>query len=337
MFFLMMVSFAIHPGSTYPEKLSDWGIFKGKLADLNPEEGVVPYGLNTPLYTDYAEKLRFIKLPKGSSVNYVAEGMPDFPVGTILVKTFYYSADFRKPGINKQIIETRLLVKEASAWKALTYIWNAEQTDADWEVAGDEKQVAFIDKEGVSQSVRYVIPNQNQCKGCHNRDDRLSPIGPSVSQLNGDYVYASGKKNQLKYWKRKGMMLQVPKISSIPRTAVWNDPASGDLNARARAYLAINCAHCHSKTGPAQSSGLFLTEHEKDSTALGFLKTPVAAGKGSGGRSFDILPGDAESSIIWYRMQTRNPGERMPELGRNLVHKEGLALIREWINTMKKQ
>ena len=161
------------------------------------------------------------------------------------------------------------------------------------------------------------------------------PIGPSVAQLNGNLSYPNGKENQLKYWNQHGMMQNFPPFATIPKTAVWNDPLSGDLNARARAYLAINCAHCHRKEGPAQTSGLFLTESETDITALGINKAPVAAGKGSGGRLVDIQAGDGNASILWYRMQTNNPGERMPELGRSLVHQEGLALIKEWINKMK--
>ena len=77
-----------------------------------------------------------------------------------------------------------------------------------------------------------------------------------------------------------------------------------------------------------------MTADEKDPTIIGINKAPVAAGKGSGGRMVDILPGDANASILWYRMQTSNPGERMPELGRNLIHKEGVALIKEWIDKM---
>ena len=131
------------------------------------------------------------------------------------------------------------------------------------------------------------------------------------------------------------MLKHLPSAAAIPKSAVWNDSSSGNLNARARAYLAINCAHCHRREGPAQTSGLFLTEFEKDSTSIGFNKPPVAAGKGSGGRLVDIMAGHADASILFYRMQTNNPGERMPELGRSLVHREGLALIKEWIDKMK--
>jgi uncharacterized repeat protein (TIGR03806 family) len=330
-----LASFSIFEKKTYPDKLSEWNFFKGKLSDLVPSKDVVPYSLNTPLFTDYAEKSRFVRLPSGKSVNYQKEGVLNFPEGTAIVKTFYYSADFRNPGINKNIIETRVLIKEQEAWKALSYVWNEDQTDAIREIAGDEKQVQFIDQKGIAQKVRYVIPNQNQCKGCHNSNDQLMPIGPSVSQLNGNLNYPTGIENQLKYWNKHGMIQNLPSFAAIPKTAVWNDPLSGDLNARARAYLAINCAHCHRREGPAQTSGLYLTESETDITALGINKPPVAAGQGSGGRLVDIHAGDANASILWYRMQTNNPGERMPELGRSLAHQEGIALIKEWINKMK--
>lgn len=334
--FIFSGSFIIEiPVKKYPEKLSAWGIFEGKMNALKPAKGVVPYGLNTPLYTDYAEKLRFVRLPAGTAVKYSTATTLDFPTGTLLVKTFYYSADFRKPGVAKELVETRLLVKETAGWQAITYVWNEDQTEAILEIAGDDRNISFIDKDGEKQQVRYVIPNQNQCKGCHNSNDRIMPIGPGVAQLNGTYAYATGAQNQLTYWKTHRMLTQLPALSTIPRTAVWNDGSTGNLTARARAYLAINCAHCHRREGPAQTSGLFLTQTETDPTAIGINKSPVAAGKGSGGRLVDIKPGDAEGSILWYRMQTRDPGERMPELGRNLVHKEGLALVKEWIDKMK--
>lgn len=335
LFFVTSLAMVGFNGHGYPKNLSEWRLFEGKLSLLKPKPGVVPYSLNTPLYSDYAEKSRYVWLPKGKAVNYKAQGVLDFPVGTILIKNFYYSADFRKPGLNKKIIETRLLVHEANEWKAMTYVWNDEQTEAFLEIAGDDKQVRFIDKDGVAQEVRYVIPNQNQCKGCHNSNDVLEPIGPTVAQLNGKLNYATGTANQLDYWKSHRILLNLPAKTMIPKMPVWNDPASGSLNARARAYLAVNCAHCHRREGPAQTSGLFLNEDEKDMTAIGINKAPVAAGKGSGGRMVDILPGDAEASILWYRMHTQAPGERMPELGRNLVHQEGLALVKDWINAMK--
>jgi uncharacterized repeat protein (TIGR03806 family) len=330
---LINSSFKSH-APAYPENLSEWGLFEGKMSQLIPKKEMIPYTLNTPLYSDYAEKSRFIRLAKGATIDYKAQGVLDFPVGTLIAKNFYYSADQRNLGKDIHVIETRLLIHESEGWKAMTYVWNEDQLDAVLEIAGDHKQIKFINSEGEAQQVRYVIPNQNQCKGCHNSHDKIAPIGPSIAQLNGDYIYDGGKKNQIEYLKSHGYLKAVPN-SKLPKMAVWNDPSTGDVNARARAYLEINCAHCHRSEGPAQTSGLYLTSYETNPTALGINKTPVAAGNGSGGNYFDIVPGDAKASILLYRMKTKEPGERMPELGRSLVHDEGVNLIQQWINEMK--
>jgi hypothetical protein len=107
------------------------------------------------------------------------------------------------------------------------------------------------------------------------------------------------------------------------------------LDARARIWLDINCAHCHRPEGPASTSGLNLSIHENNPSAWGVQKSPVAAGRGSGGHQFDIVPGHPENSILVYRMESTDPGEMMPEVGRKVVSQEGLALVKEWIKQMK--
>ena len=109
---------------------------------------------------------------------------------------------------------------------------------------------------------------------------------------------------------------------------------TGSLDARARAWLEINCAHCHNPAGPARNSGLDLLASQTNPTAYGVYKAPVAAGRGSGGREFDIVPGQPDKSIMVYRIASTDGGIMMPELGKRLVHEEGLALIREWIAAM---
>ena len=96
------------------QRLSDYGFFSGKMSDLKPVEGVIPYDLNTPLFSDYAFKQRFIKVPEGSQARYTPLKPFEFPIGTILIKNFYYPSDFRKPEKHRKIIETRLLVREES-------------------------------------------------------------------------------------------------------------------------------------------------------------------------------------------------------------------------------
>ena len=319
----------------YPEKLSEFGFFQGDIALQQAAEGVMPYSLNTPLFSDYADKLRFIKLPDGAKIPWNDRMVLDFPVGTSIAKTFYYPIDARNPDKGRRLIETRVLIHEAEGWKALPYIWNEAQTEAILDVAGDRKWVSWIDKKGKKQSVEYAIPNMNQCKSCHSYDGKFMPIGPSVRQLNGSFSYADGEMNQLEKWEAWGWFRDYPGLEHTPEIAVWDDPATGDLNARARAWLDINCAHCHNPKGPAGTSGFFLDIHQDDPAVYGVMKTPIAAGRGSGGRDYDIVPGKPNKSILYYRLVSTDPGIMMPELGRKLAHKEGIELIRDWIKEME--
>lgn len=333
-FFAAKVDDAHLPNSK--TKLSDYGFFEGKMADMIPIEGVMPYDLNTPLFSDYAEKMRFVKLPENGIVNYNDSTVLDFPIGTILIKTFYYFNDSRDASKGKQLMETRLLIHETAGWEALVYVWNEEQTEAFLEVAGAEKQVVWKNEKGKKQKVNYLIPNLNQCKGCHNKSQKMTPIGPSVRQLNGDFAYENETKNQLLQWQDLGILKGFPgELKSVPKIPVWNDVKTGDVNSRARAYLDINCAHCHSQNGPARTSGLYLDYHEQNSSSLGINKSPVAAGRGSGDREFTIVAGQPNESIMVFRMESEDAGIRMPEISRQLVHKEGVALIREWIEGME--
>ncbi|MBU1820927.1 MAG: hypothetical protein KKG00_05360 [Bacteroidetes bacterium] len=327
-----------HDGDTLPiapkESLSEYGFFTGEIADQQPTEGVVPYMLNTPLFSDYAEKLRFVKLPAGQAVTYNADKVLDFPVGTTLIKTFYYPNDARDPAKGRRLMETRLLLHEPSGWKALEYIWNDEQTDAYLEVAGDTKSVSWIDAAGQPRQLAYSMPNLNQCKGCHNRNEKLTPIGPTARQLNGEFTYGSTTENQLTHWQKAGILASLPALETVPKVPHWEDVTDGTLDKRARAWLDINCAHCHSPEGPARSSGLLLHWQETDPTHLGIMKAPVAAGRGSGGRLYSIVPGQPDKSILVYRLESTDPGEMMPELGRKTVDTEGVKLVREWIRTL---
>lgn len=315
-------------------KLSDYNFFQGQLNDLIPANGVVPYVLNSALFSDYAFKKRFIKIPEGKQALYIANDVFDFPEGTVLIKNFYYPADFRKPDENLRILETRLLVKESSEWKALPYIWNDEQTEAYLSVAGKNISVQWKNNNGQLRQVKYSVPNMNQCKGCHLRGDKVMPIGPSARQLYGDFQYASDNQNQLVYWQTKGLLQGLPPIESINKLASYEDK-SVSVNDRARAWLEINCAHCHRADGPAKNSGLYLLASETDPARLGIGKAPVAAGKGSGGLLYGIVPGKPDESILHYRIESIHPGIMMPELGRSITHEEGVELVRQWIKEMK--
>jgi uncharacterized repeat protein (TIGR03806 family) len=266
--------------------------------------------------------------------NYTDDGVLELPKGTVIIKNFFYENDFRKPGQGRRILETRLLVHEEKGWIAYPYVWNEEQTEAFYDVAGDIKKVSYISAAGKRISIDYIIPNKNQCKGCHLRNNKMTPIGPTAMQLNKDYNYSSGKQNQLTYWQQHGLLKGLPALDSVGKYASLEDK-SQSLDSRARAYLDVNCGTCHHPQGPANASGLFLHYNQDASVEMGIMKSPVAAGRGAGKNSFDIVPGKPHKSILSFRMQTNDPGIAMPELGREQVHKEGVTLIREWIKQMK--
>lgn len=321
---------------SYPMTLSSFGFFAGDMAAQKPVESVMPYDLNTPLFSDYAHKLRFIQIPAGQRVAYNDKHVLQFPEGTVIIKTFYYLNDERRPEKGRRLMETRLLIHESEGWKALPYHWNEEQTEAYLEVAGDTKAVKWIDQQGKKRKVDYAMPNMNQCKGCHSWDGKMTPIGPSARQLNHTFDYGNQVENQLTYWASQGHLTDLPAdISSLPYIPDWDQSTDGTLDQRARAWLDINCAHCHNPHGPASTSGFFLDIHQTDPSVYGVFKTPVAAGRGAGGHVYDIHPGKADASILTYRIASTDPGIMMPEVGRKLVHEEGLALIKAWINQME--
>lgn len=320
----------------YP-RLSDYAFFTGNLKKLQPNARVLPYEPITPLFTDYAHKARFVWMPEGVQAAVDEEGFIQFPDHSVLIKNFYYPADFREPGENWDMVETRLLVKRAGKWEAFTYVWNDQDTDAELHVVGDFKDVSWTDEQGRARAAAYAVPNKNQCKSCHNRDKELLPIGPRLRYLNKALTYPDGSTaNQIERWQQAGMLTPGGWAAQFAPIADWADPQSGNTEQRALAYLETNCGHCHSPRGAAHTTGLYLaTDYAGSPTQLGFCKSPVAAGKGSGGRLFSILPGQPDSSILVFRMESNDPGIMMPEIGRAVAHEEGIALVRAWIEGLE--
>lgn len=302
-------------------KLSDYGFFEGALKDLDPAEAVIPYEVASPLFSDYAGKARFIYLPEGTAVEYRDDEVFEFPEGAALIKNFYYAAQLldREEDV---ILETRILLRESGSWKALPYLWNADQTEAYLDIAGGERHVTLAGGE----QFRYSIPNMKQCIACHDKGGAMTPIGPVARQLN----FGEDGESQLEKWQKEGFLTGFADAAQPP-TAVAYDDHSRPLDLRARAYLDANCAYCHRPDGSAKNSGLDLSVFAESDHALGIGKSPVAAGKGSGGLRHDIVPGHPDASIVVYRMESTEPAVMMPELGRSLVHVEGLELIRAWI------
>lgn len=311
-------------------KLSDYGFFATANAGAAVSEGVRPYDLVNALFSDHAAKHRYVYVPNGQSAAYEPDSVFDFPVGSVLIKTFAFAPDMRDPALNERWIETRLLIHKPEGWVAYPYIWNAEQTEAVYSPVGGRQKVETISPEGQALSINYAVPNRNQCKECHRVGDALMPIGPKARNLN--HVGPAGV-NQLADWTERGILTGAPAAPpSVP--AAYGD---APLDERARAWLDVNCAHCHRAGGSASNSGFFLDWNEKNPTGWGVHKRPTAAGHAAGDNMFVIEPGHPEQSILLYRMESTEPGVMMPELSRTVIDPHSIELIREWIAAMPEQ
>ena len=297
-----------------PRTLAEYGFFADGAA-LVPAPGVVPYQLNVPLYSDGAEKLRFAYVPAGKQVLADGEGLLQFPVGSALIKTFAFGE-----GSERRLIETRVLLHRADGWLALPYRWNDTQTEATLAIAGARLDVTT----SAGEQISYRIPNKNQCKECHGLDGEVVPIGPKARNLAAgwltDFAWA-------------GHLDAVPTGSDT--MPLWVDRATASVESAARAYLDVNCAHCHQPGATASNSGLDLRWEQHNPHSIGIFKRPVAAGRGAGGHEFSIVPGQPDKSILLYRMNSVEPGVTMPELGKSTIDWDGVAVVTRWIEGLR--
>ncbi|MGS2725782.1 Ig-like domain-containing protein [Psychroserpens sp. BH13MA-6] len=309
--------------------LSEYHFFEGDLKDLNPVFGVLPYDINSPLFSDYAHKKRFVWMPDGTKANYNSDFTPlDFPIGAVLIKNFYY--DNVQPSNETRIIETRLMYMTAEGWDFAKYVWNDEQTEASFSNAGSFTNIEWIE-DGATKTVNYRIPSRNECFTCHNKFGTPVPIGPKPQNLNRDITYTDETINQLQKWINVGY-LQNNLPTNIVSTVNWEDE-SLDLNLRLRSYLDINCAHCHSEESYCEYRPMrFAFNENEDDTNKGVCVTPDTQINGT---SFIVVPGDIEASVLRFRVNSVEENNRMPLLGRTLKHVEGVRLIEDWINSLE--
>ena len=363
-----------HASAEYPQRLSDWGLIERRGDRLVLGEGVLPYDVNTPLFADYAQKLRTVWLPPGRSARFDADQAYDLPEGTLISKTFFYptdggiaqateSWDGRVESLDlarARLVETRLLVRQAEGWEALAYVWRGDEA---WlSITGAIIPLPLAPPDGgAARAINYTVPSRNQCASCHvtgQEEDALMPIGLTTRQLNRGY--GGGPGNQIADFQALGWLDGVPPATAWARNADWADadesltrrclgdtkgrspgaivdscdslaPRSKELAHLARSYLDANCGHCHNPLGRADTTGLWLNIHHGPLRRLGLCKPPIAAGQGTGGRRYSIVPGQPDASILVFRMADDDPATRMPEIGRSIVHQRGLAVVSDWI------
>lgn len=322
--------------------LSDYNLFKNpNQTTLAPNSNGFNFKPSSELFTDYAEKSRFIFVPNGQKMNLNESTSFDYPVGSVLAKTFsvrVQAADgqtFLKP------IETRLLIKRATGWTPLNYAWDAKGETAALKYGGEVISMTTIPTEGAAPiKIDYLIPNLRQCSSCHSVNDQILPLGFKPKFLNWNFQGSTSEhpENQLSQLQNKNLLAGLPAdLTQVQAIPSWWDVTQTKEN-RVKAYLDINCSHCHNPQGNARNTGLFLTFNTPaNSRTYGVCKTPAAAGIGSGGHKFAIQPSSAQDSVLVYRLQQSHLAVKMPQLGRSVVHKEAVGLISSWINEMPSQ
>ncbi len=330
-----------------PQFLSEWGLFKS-IPDQIPEDGVVPYEVTSPLFTDYAVKLRFVRLQEGQQIHYSDTERWTNPPGTIYVKTFAYPVDARQPELGYQLIETRLLVFKENGAETWTYVYpDGDNSDAERISWGPTIDVSFTNDLGEDVALRYAVPSVPQCRECHGVETRS--LGPSSGMLNRDNDYGPpiGVLNQIDYMNSLDMFDSEPPPEG-ERTTYVTDPAAPvvapegpGLHERARSYFDSNCSHCHAPDGEVYDKGLYLDYQSMDPETgtlpftWGVCKAPTSAGNGLDcDQPIDVVPGDPEASLLLCRMESIAAGERMAPLGRTIAHAEGIELIRAWIQEL---
>ena len=306
-------------------QLSDYNLFAGNDPRGPVVERGLEYQLNTPLHSDYADKYRFVFVPPGETALYDPDAVMDFPVGTIITKTFAFDT-----AAGERLIETRLLVRRAAGWRALIFLWDELMTEALLTQEGASVEVTFNHPDGSTPSIDYQVPDVNQCAGCHSGiDEPMDLIGPKARWLNWPPPGDTTQPNQLDAWTTAGILSGAPDPALAPRLPVASDPADGSVAERARAYLEINCAHCHRSQGRAGFTGLWLNADEPEGLSTGICKTPIAAGVG--GLVYDVVPGLPDESILVFRMESVVPSIQMPELAKTIAHDMGVDLVREYV------
>lgn len=300
-----------------------------------------------------------------------------FPDGTIIAKTFAFTDQDTENVVETRLIIKRRTRAGQARWAPLVYVWQDDGNggrEAVLQPAGAEVAVSWDYRDPESGALysgstdEYSVPNKNQCLSCHSNEDVESgaaPIGPKVRNMNRPYRSESdvvtgqsqhpiAGQNQIAFLCNTGRMAGCPddlglngdqfatNIERIPRFNIQGDSGNPvgsdeDIEARARAWLEVNCMHCHNVRGFAANTGFYLDVFRAVDATYGICKGPTATGAdGSGGRAVDIHPGDAAASILEFRISPDavSPSAKMPPIARSVVDEEGHALIAQWIDNV---
>jgi putative heme-binding domain-containing protein len=334
---------AVHP--PFPRKLSETGLF-ASTAEHRPAPGVMPFSVNAAQWLDHATAERFVALPGDSSVrmsdNFITilpwyQGHVFFPKDGVLARTISLEMERGNPKSRRRL-ETQVLHFDGEDWHPYTYRWNEAQTDATLVPAGGAEQ-AFVVTDpqapGGKRRQNWHFPSRAECLQCHNpwTNHVLAFTRPQL-----DRAGESGSENDYRTFVQLGVINPVQGEDKENPEQSWaryrlSDPydASAELDARARSYLQVNCAHCH-QMGAGGTADIEL-RYPFPITKTKTLEVRPIQGTFEIHGAQILAPGDPYRSVLYYRMAKLGRG-RMPHIGSEIVDERGLRLIHDWIRQL---
>ena len=331
-----------------PGTLAQTGAFvtdpDGTLTSLTPVAGLIPYTVNTPLWSDGAEKRRWLAVPQpggGSNpltdqVAYAATGAWNFPAGTVFVKHFELTVDERSASLTKRRLETRLLVRQpapASGVYGVTYRWRPDGRNADVLTSDVSETYDVIQANGTVRRQTWYYPSRADCLTCHNANAG-HVLGVNTRQLNGSCNYPSGvSDNQLRTWNHLGLLdpaLAEAAIPTLSRMAALDD-AGATLEKRCRSWLDANCSHCHRPGGvQAQFDARFDTTLRQQQ----LVDVPTQLTYPGIASPRIIAHGDLARSLLFQRDSSLQVGFMMPPLAKSRVDDQAMTRMQAWIGSL---
>ncbi len=301
----------------FPQRLTETGLFEVLRGfDSEPAEGVVAYEVNAPAWNDGAMARRWMAVPPGPGVQYADNTPWGFPDGTALVQTLGFP--------EKVPLETRVLLRQQGEWAGYSYQWRADGLEAELvprEGAGLETQDAS------GERMVWRVPSRTECAVCHNRAANYV-LGISGAQLNRP---GSGGENPLRELERSGLVQGLP--AELPEPMANPYQAGQDSEARALAYLHVNCSICHVESGGGNARMELRLGTARERMQL-FEARPQHNTFGLPDAML-VAPGRPEGSVLLHRLSHRGSGSgQMPPLGAARVDAAAVALLREWIAGM---
>ena len=317
------------PAKTLPVLLSQTGVFASP-AELQPTEFLIPYTVNSPLWSDGAVKTRWFSLPTNSLIGFSANGEWTFPSGTVFVKHFSLPVDDTNPKILRRL-ETRLLVRDTNGYVyGATYKWRSDNSDADLVTNGFTEDIVIRTADG-TRTQHWFYPGRQDCLTCHTPASG-GVLGVKTRQLNGDFKYPNGVvANQLRTLGHLGVfdkayddrrVLPYSHLVNITNTA-------SALELRVRSYLDANCSMCHR---PGGAGAFFDARFDTPLKKQNLINGAVANQLGVTGAKV-VVSTDLNRSILFHRISILGENQ-MPPLARNLVDSNAVSVIGKWISTL---